>query len=106
MSDKIKFYGLDELESLKLKEKTWDPPCYLEEFLNYIKLIIETSRYTDTYKKMKLEDLHSIIKTKICRSIYNGYIDFEELANVACYAGLAFMKERELQNKDNINETM
>lgn len=101
MSDRIKFYGLDELEALKSREQTWCPPEYLEEFLNYVRLIITTSRYRDTYKDTPLSDLHSIIKTKACRCIYDGYTDFEELADVACYAGLAFMRERENQDKEN-----
>jgi len=100
MTDGIK--GWNDLQRLYKKEKTWNPPETLEEYLNFVRLVITTSKYTDSYQYMDQEDLAAVIRMKIGR--FTNFPDIEECVDAASYSYLMYDKLRskmaDLTNKE------
>ena len=92
MSDGIKIQGLDDLEKLRLRSQTWIPPKTLDEYLEFIKLVINTSKYTDGFMRddLTIEDLRAYIKLKTRRILEHP--DVEECVDVGAYAFMMFHK--------------
>ena len=87
----FKVQGLPDIEKLRQKEKTWEPPESLNEFLQLVRLVIETSKYTDGYMlddKDVLENLRAFVQTKGNR--VKRHPDVEECVDVAAYAYMVF----------------
>lgn len=80
-----------EIERLRNKPKTWKPSKTLDDFVEGIRLIIETSRYTDSYKRMNIDELTTILRLKTSRVI--NYADIEEMLDVCAYMYLLFDKK-------------
>lgn len=79
-----------ELERLRKKKKMWTPPKTLDEFLEAVKLMIETSKYTDTYRRMPMNELKTIVKLKTNRVL--TFADVEEAIDGSAYLFLIFDK--------------
>lgn len=86
MSDGIK--GWLELQELKKREKTWTPPDTLDEYLEFVKLVVETSKYQDAYLESTPEEIATVAKLKFRRLCKSP--DVEECVDAGCYAYLAY----------------
>lgn len=98
MSDGIK--GEVELQELKNRDKTWTPPETLDEYLDFIRLVVETSKYKDAYKESTALELATVAKLKFRRIAVTP--DVEELVDVAVYGYLAYdVLIRTMEKKSN-----
>lgn len=77
-----------ELARLRGKKNTWEPPMTLKDFLEAVELVISKSKYTDTYRKMPMEELKVLVKLKTNRVI--TFADVEEAIDGAAYLFLIF----------------
>ncbi|MFA5344734.1 MAG: hypothetical protein WC315_00430 [Candidatus Omnitrophota bacterium] len=87
----FKVEGLPDLEKLRNKEVTWTPPHSLEEFLDLVSMVIETSKYTDSFmdgSEQTLENLRAFVQVKANR--IKMHPDVEECIDVAAYAYMVY----------------
>lgn len=87
-----KVQGQDELDRLRKKEKTWEPPDSLEDFLQLVGHVIATSKYTDGFirgdREETLANLRTFVRVKANRVFQHP--DIEECVDVAAYAYMVY----------------
>lgn len=92
MSDGVKVQGLDDLERLRAKSPTWEPPASLDDFLSLVRQVIATSKYTDSFivgnRDQTLANLRTFVQVKANR--VKIHPDVEECVDVAAYAYMVF----------------
>lgn len=77
-------------KKLRKKNPTWMPPKSLDDFLELIRKVIETSKYTDTFlhDPNSLENLRAFVQVKANR--VKQHPDVEECVDVAAYAYMVY----------------